>query len=54
MKLKFKLIKDINIKPETPNLIDKNVGKIFELLDMGWEEEFLKLDFNGSGFKMKN
>jgi hypothetical protein len=31
-----KCIKDFNIKPETLNLIEKKVGKIFELIGMGW------------------
>jgi hypothetical protein len=34
-KLKSKWIKDLNIKPDTLNLIDKKVGKSLELIDKG-------------------
>ena len=38
-KLKSKWIKDVNIKPDTLNLIEKKLGKTLE--DMGTEENFL-------------
>ena len=34
-KFKFKWIKDLNIKPDTLNLIDEKVGKSFELIGTG-------------------
>ena len=34
-KLKSKWIKDINIKPNTLNLIEEKVGKSFELISTG-------------------
>ena len=33
-KLKFPWIKDLNIKPDTINLIEEKVGKVLELLRM--------------------
>jgi hypothetical protein len=38
-KLKSKWIKDLNIKPDTLNLIEEKVGKILELISTG--ENFL-------------
>ena len=37
-KLKSKWIKDLNIKPDTLNLIEEKVGKSLELIgmQMGW------------------
>jgi hypothetical protein len=34
-KLKFEWIKDLNIKPDTLNLIEENVGKSHELIGTG-------------------
>jgi hypothetical protein len=34
-KLKFKWIKDLNIKPDTRNLIEEKVRKSFELISTG-------------------
>ena len=34
-KLKFKWIKDLNIKPDKLNLIEENVGKSLELFGRG-------------------
>jgi hypothetical protein len=34
-KLKSKWIKDLNIKPDTLNLIEEKVGKILQLIDTG-------------------
>jgi hypothetical protein len=34
-KLKFKWIKDLNIKPNTLNLIEEKVGKSLELIGTG-------------------
>jgi hypothetical protein len=34
-KLKSKWIKDLNIKPNTPNLIEEKVGKNLELIGIG-------------------
>jgi hypothetical protein len=34
-KLKSKLIKDLNIKPDTLNLIEKKVGKSLKLIGTG-------------------
>ena len=33
-KLKSKWIKDLNIKPTTSNLVEKNVGSTFECMDI--------------------
>jgi hypothetical protein len=37
-KLKSKWIKDLNIKPDTLNLIEEKVGKSLELIGTGWGE----------------
>jgi hypothetical protein len=34
-KLKFKWIKDLHIKPDTPNLIEEKVGKKLEVIGTG-------------------
>ena len=56
-KLKSKWIKDLNIKPDTLNLIEEKVGKSLELIGMGQGEggqKFPKQNSNGSGSKIKN
>ena len=35
-KLKSKWIKDLDVKPYTLNLIEDDVGKSLELIDMNW------------------
>ena len=51
-KLKSKWIKDLNIKPNTLNLIEEKVGKSLELI---WHrEKFPKQNSNGSCSKNKN
>jgi hypothetical protein len=51
-KLKPKWIKDLNIKPDTLNLIEKKVGKSLELIGTGGN--FLNKNSNGSCSKIKN
>jgi hypothetical protein len=50
-KLKFKWIKDLNIKPDTQNLIEEKVEKSLELIGKG---KFPKQNANGSCSKIKN
>jgi hypothetical protein len=48
IKLNSKWIKDLNIKPDTLNLIKEKVGKSLELIGTG------RQNTNGSGSKIKN
>jgi hypothetical protein len=41
-KLKSKWIKDLNINPNTLNIIEEKVRKSLELITMGWEWRFIK------------
>jgi hypothetical protein len=51
-KLKSKWLKDLNIKPDTLNLIEEKVGKSLELIvTVG---DFTKHNSNGSCSKIKN
>ena len=51
-KLKSKWLKDLNIKPDTLNLIEEKVGKSLELIvTVG---KFTKQNSNGSCSKIKN
>ena len=52
-KLKSKWIKDLNIKPDTVNLIGEKEGKSPELIGRG-SGMFPKQNSNGSGSKIKN
>ena len=49
-KLKSKWIKDLNIRPDIPNLIEQKVGNSLELTDTGVPEQNTK----GSGSKINN
>ena len=51
-KLKSKWIKDLNIKPDTLNLIEEKVEKSLEFIGTVWK--FPKQNSNGSGSKIKN
>ena len=51
-KLKSKWIKDINIKPDTLNLIEEKIGKSLKLTGTGGKCS--KQNSNGSGSKIKN
>ena len=51
-KLKSKWIKDLNIKPDTLNLIEEKVRKSLKLI--GTELKFPKQNFNSSCSKIKN
>jgi hypothetical protein len=51
-KLKSKWIKNLNIKPDTLNLIEEKVGKSVELIATGGK--FPKQNSNGSCSKIKN
>jgi hypothetical protein len=50
-KLKSKWIKDLNIKPDTLNLIEEKVGKSLNSLAQG---KFPKQNSSGSCFKINN
>ena len=50
-KLKSNWIKDLNIKPDTLNLLEEKVGKSLELIGKG---KFPKQNSNGSCSKIKN
>ena len=51
-KLKSKWIKDLNIKPDSLNLIEEKVGESLQLIDTGGK--FPEQNFNGSRSKIKN
>ena len=52
IKLKSKWIKDLNIKPNTTNLIEENVGNSLE--HIGTVDNILEQNTNGSGSKINN
>jgi hypothetical protein len=51
-KFKSKWINDLNIKPDTLNLIERKVEKSFELIGTGGN--FLNINSSGSCSKTKN
>jgi hypothetical protein len=52
-KNKSKCIKDLNIKPDTLNVIEGEVGKSLKFIGIGWGH-VSKQNINGSGSKIKN
>jgi hypothetical protein len=52
-KCKSMWINNLNIKPDTLNLIEEKVGRNIELIGMG-RGQFSKQNSNGSGSKIKN
>ena len=50
-KIKSKWIKDLNVRPETMNFLEENIGK--NLLDMGLGNDFLDMTPKGQATKSK-